>query len=394
MLSFTEAQSRILAEAVVLPAEDVPLAASIGRVLAEDVPASGPLPPFDYSAMDGYAVCTDDFTRAPVTLPVASESRAGGPLPEPLVDGTAARILTGAPIPPRANAILPQEDVERIGDTITFAALPTPGRHIRRAGEDLARGAVALPKGTRIAPQQFALLATVECNMVRVSRAPHVAILSTGDELRDPGAPARPGSIVDSNGPMLVELCRRLGAIATYARVRDDLDETRAAIRGSDCDLLLTIGGVSVGDHDHVRDALAAEGFELGFWRVAIKPGKPIAFGKHGARRVLGLPGNPAAAFVTFTLFVAPLLRAMQGDARPIAPTFGAKLAHAARGSQGRLEFARARLTTENGELTATLLTQQASGAVTSIAWADALVPLPMEPELAPGRILEVMPLF
>jgi len=393
MLSFDEARARILAEAVTLEAEDVPLREAIDRVLAVDALATGPLPPFDYSAMDGYAVCTDDFTIAPVTLPVRGESRAGGPSPERLDDGAAARILTGAPLPPRANAILPQEDVERRNDTITFATLPVAGRHIRRAGEDLAKGAVALPRGTRIAPQQLALLATLDFTTVRVSRRPRVAILSTGDELRDPGTPARPGSIVDSNGPMLVELCRRLGADATYTRVRDDLAETRAAIAKSDCDLLLTIGGVSVGDHDHVRDALAAEGYTLDFWKVAIKPGKPIAFGKLGARRVLGLPGNPAAAFVTFTLFVAPILRAMQGDARPIPPTITAKLSHAARGSQGRLEFARARLQLEGGELRATLLTQQASGAVTSIAWADALVPLPMTPELSLGEAIAVIPI-
>lgn len=391
MLSFEEARARILAEALAVESEEVALAEANGRVLADDLVATSPLPPFDYSAMDGYALCTDD---GGLTLPVVSESRAGGPSPVELAHGTAMRILTGAPLPPRANAILPQEDVTRAGDAIRFATPPIPGRHIRRAGEDLAVGAVALARGARLAPQQLALAATLDRTTLRVARRPRVAIVSTGDELRAPGTPRRPGSIVDCNGPMLVELCRAVGATARYSRVRDDLEATRAAIRDAlEDDLVLTIGGVSVGDHDYVRDALAAEGVSLDFWRVAIKPGKPIAFGRYESRRVLGLPGNPAAAFVTFTLFVAPLLRAMQGDARPLGPVLRAKLGHAARGSQGRLEFARARLGDANGELTATLLLQQASGAVTSIAWADALVPLPMEPELPAGTPVDAIPL-
>lgn len=389
MLTFDEARTRILAEAPRLAAEDVSLATCLGRVLAEDVTAGAPLPPFDYSAMDGYALRAADAT-APCTLPVVGESRAGV-VPDPLTLGATARIFTGAPLPAGADAILPQEDVERRGDTIVIAAPPVAGRHIRRAGEDLKIGAVALARGTRLAANQLALLATLDRTHVRVARAPRVVILATGDELRDPGTPARPGSVVDSNAPLLVALCQRVGAVAEARRAPDDLDAIRGAIRAAltEADLLITVGGVSVGDHDHVRDALAAEGVALDFWKVAIKPGKPLAFGKLGERRVLGLPGNPAAAFATFTAFVAPLLRAMQGDARPCARTVPLRLSRAAKAGPGRLELARARLVVEEGELRVAVLENQASGAVTSVAWAEAIVPIPAGSTFAAGTLVE-----
>jgi molybdopterin molybdotransferase len=253
-------------------------------------------------------------------------------------------------------------------------------------------GAVALARGARVTANQLALLATLDRILVKVSRAPRVIVLSTGDELRDPGTAARAGSVVDSNAPMLVALCRRVGATAQSRRAPDDLGAIREAIRTalSEADLLITVGGVSVGDHDHVRDALAAEGVALDFWKVAIKPGKPLAFGKHHDRRVLGLPGNPAAAFATFTAFVAPLLRAMQGDARPFARSVPLRLARPAKAGPGRLELARARLVVEEGELRVSVLDNQASGAVTSIAWAEAIVPIPAGSTLAAGAFVEV----
>lgn len=370
MLTLEEARAKILAAVPRLGEETVALDDLCGRVLAEDVLASGPLPPFDYSAMDGYALVAAE--HAP-SMPVIGESRAGGPLPAVLAPGAAARILTGAPIPPRADAVVPQEDVVREGDTIAIAARPTPGKHIRRQGEDLAAGALALARGTRLSAGHIALLATVDRASARVAKKPRVTIVSTGDELREPGSPARPGSIVDGNSYMLTALCRSAGAIARRVRVGDELDATRAAIREAlDGDLILTVGGVSVGDHDYVRDALAAEGVALGFWKVAIKPGKPLAFGRKDEKLVLGLPGNPAAAFVTFLTFGAPLLRAMTGDARATTPV-RARLLRARRGTENRTELARARL---HGD-TVELFDNQASGAVTGLAWCDALAVLP-----------------
>lgn len=390
MLSFAEARARILAEAPHLPAEEVTLARALGRVLAADALAESPLPPFDYSAMDGYALRAADAT-GPCTLSVIGESAAGG-TPAPLAPGAAMRIFTGAPLPLHADAILPQEDVERQGDTIVIPTPPVAGRHIRRAGEDLRVGAVALAKGTRLAAHQLALMATLDRTTVPVARAPRVVVLSTGDELREPGSPARPGSVVDSNAPMLVALCERVGCVAEARRAPDDLQATRAAIREAlaTCDVLITIGGVSVGDHDHVRDALVAEGVALDFWKVAIKPGKPLAFGKLGEQRVLGLPGNPAAAFATFTAFVAPLLRAMQGDARPFARVVPMRLAARAKAGPLRLELARARFVDQDGEVRIEVLQNQASGAVTSVAWAEAIVPIPAGATIEAGELTEV----
>ena len=386
MLTLDAARTKILEDVPRMSSERLPLEECLGRVLAEDVDAASALPPFDYSAMDGYAICTDDHS-APGTIPVVGESRAGGPLLDVLAPRAAARILTGAPVPPRANAILPQEDVLREGDAITIRALPTPGRFIRRRGDDLAEGARALDRGVRLSPAHLGLLATVDRVAVVVSKRPRVTIVSTGDELRRPGEPARPGSIVDGNSFMLAAMCARAGADAVRVHVRDDLDATRAAIRAAiESDLVLTVGGVSVGDHDYVRDALAAEGIELAFWRIAIKPGKPLAFGSRGRARVLGLPGNPAAAFVTFQLFAAPLLRAMQGDLRPVS-TQRARLRSAAPGTESRTELARARLS--GGEVE--LFDNQASGAVTAIAWCDALAVLPANTAAFPaGTVVEV----
>lgn len=386
MLTLDEARTKILTDVPQLATERLPLDACLGRVLAEDVDGASPLPPFDYSAMDGYAICTTDH-QAPGTLPLVGESRAGGPLPDALAPGAAARILTGAPVPPRANAVIPQEDVSREGDRVTLRALPPPGKHIRRRGEDLAEGARALDRGVRLSPAHLGLLATVDRAAVLVAKRPRVTIVSTGDELRRPGEPGRPGSIVDGNSFMLAAMCARVGADAERVHVRDDLDATRAAIRGAlGSDLVLTVGGVSVGDHDYVREALAAEGVELDFWRIAIKPGKPLAFGLRDRARVLGLPGNPAAAFVTFLLFAAPLLRAMQGDLKPVV-THRARLLRPARATESRTELARARMS--GGEVE--LFDNQASGAVTAIAWCDALAVLPANtPSFPAGTEVDV----
>jgi molybdopterin molybdotransferase len=384
MLTLDDARAKILADVPRVEDEDLPLDECLGRVLCEDVTARSPLPPFDYSAMDGYAVCTTDQKT---TLPVIGESRAGGPLLDRLADNAAARIFTGAPIPARADAVIPQEDVQRDGDIMTVRALPPPGKHIRRRGEDLAEGARALEKGARLTAAQLGLIATVDRASVRVARKPRVVIVSTGDELRAPGSPNRPGSIVDGNSFMLRALCTRVGASAKSVHVIDDLAATRAAIREAmNADLILTVGGVSVGDHDHVRDALKAEGIELGFWKIAIKPGKPLAFGGRDRTRVLGLPGNPAAAFVTFHLFAAPLLRAMQGDASPM-PIARARLRRDAKGTENRTELARARMHGDEVEL----FDNQASGAVTAIAWCDALAVLPMQtPSFPAGTPVDV----
>lgn len=391
MLSFDEALQRILASAPALPSERVELGHGIGRVLAEDLIAGSPLPGFDYSAMDGYAVATADFTGSgPWTLPVRGESKAGALAPT-LAPASACRIFTGAPIPDGADAVVMQENVERAGDSAGFASAPALGAHIRRRGEDLAEGAPALTRGTRLTPFRIGLAAAVDRAELLVARRPRVTILCTGEELRSPGSPAVPGTIPDSNGPSLAALVASAGGLPRLApRVGDTMPETEQALAAAlrDCDLLLTVGGVSVGEHDLVRVALERVGVSLEFWKVAIKPGKPLAFGRTGDTLVLGLPGNPVSAQLTFALFGMPLLRAMQGDAKPLPARARARLQSALPHHPGRTGFYRVRL---EGDLAVTA-TNQASGSPASLAHSDALVVVPAESSgLAAGESVELI---
>jgi molybdopterin molybdotransferase len=376
MLDFELARHRILEQVKPLDGELVPVADADGRVLSEDVVSGVDLPPFDYSAMDGYAVRVADFTGpGPWQLRVSAEQRAGGG-PQSLRAGSAARIFTGAPLLAGADSVIMQEDAERSGDDVTFRSAPGLGNHVRRRGEDLAQGAVALTRGTRLNPFRLGLVAAVDRAEVRVARRPRVALLCTGDELREPGSAARPGSIPDSNAPSLSALARRAGAeVRRLPRTSDDLAQTRAALRSAlfDCDVLLTVGGVSVGDHDVVKTALEAEGVNIDFWKVKIKPGKPLAFGRKGNAFVLGLPGNPVSAQLTLCLFGLPLLRALQGDAAALPHVTEVRLATAITQKPGRLGFYRAKVI----DGVAHVHQNQASGAPTSMAQADVLIMVP-----------------
>jgi molybdopterin molybdotransferase len=370
MLSFEEAQRRLLAGSTRLPAERVGIDDACGRVLAEAVVAPCDAPAFDYSAMDGYAVNATAWPESGlVHLPVHGESRAGS-TPFPLVLGSACRIFTGAPVPEGANAIVMQEHVERAGDTATFTLRPKDGEYIRRRGEDLVHGAIALAPGTRLRPSHIALAAACDRAWLAVARRPTVSILGTGDE------PREAGTIPDSNSVALRAMALGAGANArVFHPARDDRDTmTRAfegALRGSD--LLVTIGGVSVGDHDLVRPVLEALGAEIDFWKVAIKPGKPLLVGRRGDTIILGLPGNPASAMVTFALFGVPLLRTLQGDSRPLATPMRARASQGIPHSPGRFEFVRVTVARDGGEWLFTPVANQASGATVSMARADGL---------------------
>ncbi|GAC1557054.1 MAG: molybdopterin molybdotransferase MoeA [Polyangiales bacterium] len=388
MLRFEEALARILAlGAPVLPSEAIALEDAEGRVLGEDLVASVDLPTFDYSAMDGYAVGSrdlDDAGAAPFRLPVRGESRTGA-LPGPLERGSARRICTGAAIPAGADAVIRQEPVARDGDVAGLGQQPRPGQNVRRRGEDLAARSVAIARGTRLRPAHLSLAGALDRADVVVVKRPDVAILATGDELRRPGTDALPGTIPESNTVALRAMARRAGATTrAHPYVRDDRGATERAFAAAldASDVVVTIGGVSVGDHDLVRPALEAVGVELDFWRVAIKPGKPLVIGRfaRAGRRdavVVGLPGNPASATITFAVFGIALLRAMQGDAKPF-PTFArARMTRAHAHDPGRLELARAVVTQAEHGYAVTTLGNQASGAVTSMAQADALVCIP-----------------
>lgn len=392
MLSFDEARDRVLEAARLLDSEEVLLDDALGRVLREALVAREPLPPFDTSAMDGYAVRTADLGAGAWTLPVVGESRTGH-VTGPLAPATAMRIFTGAQLPSGADAVVMQEDVERDGDRARGSTVPAPGAHVRRAGGDLLAGAQALPAGARLGPGALALCASVDATRVRVSRQPRVAIVCTGDELRPAGSAPRPGSIPESNGVALAAFVRQVGGQPRrLPLVGDDREQTTRAIadalQGSD--LLLTVGGVSVGDHDLVRPALDAAGATLDFYKVRIKPGKPLTFGHAGSTLVFGLPGNPVSALVTFALFAAPLLRAMQGDSQLLPRVRRLPLLGSVERKPGRRTFMPAR-TSDDG---VTPLTNQSSGAPTSIAWADALIDVDEDSEsLSAGALVRVLDL-
>lgn len=392
MLEFDEAQAALLRLARSLGSERIATRDADRRWLAATVVAGADLPAFDYSTMDGYAVDPRDVESG-TALPVAFESRTGM-VPPPLAPKTTMRIFTGAPLPEGAAAVVPQEDVTREADRVTFARKPKPSAFVRRRGDDRRQGDVVLAKGAFLGPAQLALIASVDMGAVEVAKKPKVTVLATGDELRDPGSPFAPGTIPDSNGASLAALFARAPSDVRVApRVRDDVGETergiRAALEGTD--LLVVVGGMSVGDHDLVRGALATCGVTIEFFRVAIKPGKPIAVGKaENGALVIGLPGNPASALVTGALFVVPLLRAMQGAERPFPAPYRAALAKAITREPGRLEFIRA---VRRDDGTVEPLAHQASGAAWNVAIATHLVMVPKErATMEAGELALVLP--
>lgn len=372
MLPYETALELVLAQAPVLGSEQVELDGALFRVLAEDIATTDPLPRDDTSAMDGYAVCVQDFANdGPWRFKVVGESRAGGAT-EQVVQGCACRIFTGAVLPKGADAVVLQEDATRFDDEVEFRVAPACGANIRRRGEDLAGGSLVLRTGTRITPFVAGLLAAVERPVVRVFRAPRLGVICTGSELRASGTPGPRGTIAESNSIAILGLARQAGARTLRPRlVKDDLDATRRHISEllEDADVLVTVGGVSVGDHDVVKEALQQSGVQLEFWKVRIKPGKPLVYGRFGDKVVLGLPGNPVSAQVTFCLFGLPLLRCMQGHQHPKPQLRSLTLTQPLRQTPGRRGFHRVTVSTDR----ATPLDSQSSGSVASMALSDGL---------------------
>jgi molybdopterin molybdotransferase len=359
-----------------------------GRVLAQDLVSSLQVPPHDNSAMDGYAVRSSEIADEGVRLPVSQRIPAGSAA-QPLVPGSAARIFTGAPVPEGADAIVMQEETESAGDeSVRILRVPAPGQWIRRGGEDVQRGAVVLARGARLTPAGAGLAAGIGIDRLLVARRPRVALFSTGDELVMPGevAPAdmKPGAIYNSNRFFLSALLRRLECeVSDYGIVPDRLDATRQTLRqaAEKSDLILTSGGVSVGEEDHVKPAVQSLG-SLDLWQIAIKPGKPFAYGKIGNAHFMGLPGNPVSSFVTFLLLVRPFLLQMQGAAQ-LAPRTARLPAHFTwPRADKRREFLRVRRNEEGG---LDLFQNQSSGVLTSTVWADGLVDVAAGQTIARG---------
>jgi molybdopterin molybdotransferase len=374
-----DALSAVLAGAEALPEEMVALDAAHHRVLARDVAALRTQPPEAMSAMDGYAVRAADASQVAARLKVIGEVAAGRPFDAGLRAGEAVRIFTGGVVPPGADAVVIQEDTVRDGDSIDITEAAVAGRHIRPAGVDFREGDVLLRAGRRLTDRDLSLAAGMNYPQLPVRRRPKVAVLATGDELVMPGSTPGPGQIVYSNGYALRALARAEGAETVDLGIAaDTVDATTDGIRRARCsgaDILITTGGASVGDHDLVKQSLEAEGVAIAFWRIAMRPGKPMMHGRLGAMRVIGLPGNPVSAYVCGFLFMAPLIRALSGRSEVHHATEAAVLGCDLAANDVREDYLRARLEERaDGVLIATPVNHQDSSLLGNLAVARALV--------------------
>jgi molybdopterin molybdotransferase len=437
-LSVTDAQKCVLESVAVLGTEPVRLEQSLGRVLAEDVRANRDLPPYDVSAMDGYALRSADLKKVPATLSIIEDIKAGDMPAKVVRAGQCARIMTGAPVPEGADAVIRVENTQALSESrVQINAAVKPGNDIRMRGEGMRNGELVLAAGTEITPGVTGVLATVKCAQLQVYRRPRVAILSTGNELEDMDDPVDPNKIPNSNSYALMAQVQALGLEPDLLGIaRDDPAELEEYLqRGLRFDVLLVSGGTSVGVHDYVRPIIEELGVQMKFWRVAMKPGHPVAFGVlqrkkdgalektvevdavQGARSAatqayladrqgsehratqqcaastvfFGLPGNPVSSMVCFELFVAPALRRMTGHARLHRRTMAARLTHDLKHQPGRTEFVRVTLAKEEGGYAATSTGAQGSGMLLSMARADGLMVVPADSTgVATGSLVTV----
>jgi molybdopterin molybdotransferase len=413
MLATAEALATLLSAASpIAGTESIPTLEALNRVLAADVTSPLDVPPMNTSSMDGYAIRTADLAaQGNSRLPVSQRIPAGH-APEPLKPGTAARIFTGATVPPGADAIVMQEQTEAAGPEVTILHSPQPGEWITAQGADIRSGSVILPAGTRLTPQALGLAASVGCAELVVRRRVKVAVFFTGDELTMPGEPLKPGAIYNSNRFTLRGLLEKLGCEVTdYGIVVDKLDATRATLReaAEAHDLILTCGGVSVGEEDHVKPAVEAEG-RLAMWQIAMKPGKPLAFGavRRAAQRgeaaagsgsasasdsaetfFIGLPGNPVSSFATFLLFVRPFILSLAG-VQTVAPrALSLRADFTQSKADRRNEFLRARINSAGG---LDLFPNQSSAVLTSTVWGDGLIDNPPNHAISAGETVRFIP--
>lgn len=402
MLTAQQALDHLLSNAkAVGESETVAMQAALGRVLAENVNSLVDVPPLDNTSMDGYAVRTADTQVSGSTLKIAQRIPAGS-MGTQLEPGTAARIFTGAPVPPGADAVVMQEDCaipEGSTDQVQVNIAPTSGQWIRRRGEDLTAGKTALTAGTFLRPQELGVAASAGLTHLNVKRKVRVAAFFTGDELSLPGEPLKPGGIYNSNRDTLLACIKSLGCDATdFGIVPDSLEATRETLRkaSKDHDLIITSGGVSVGEEDHIKPAVTAEG-RLDLWQIAIKPGKPLAFGavrkssenQDGETWFIGLPGNPVSSFVTFLLFVRPFILRLQGRDTGMPQSYPMRADFDWLKGDRRNEFLRVKINSQGG---LDLFPNQSSGVLTSASWGDGLVDCPPGQVFQSGDIVKYIP--
>jgi molybdopterin molybdotransferase len=391
-LTVEEARARVLRAFHPLESERAPILEALDRVLAEDVYADADIPPHANSSMDGYAVQAADTAGAspdrPTRLCIVGEVAAGYIPKKEVTPGTAVRIMTGAPIPPGGDAVVQVEDTASDGEWVDIFAEAPQGQYIRPAGEDVRQGELVLKKGTIIRPQEIGMLATLGHEEVLVHRRPRVAILATGDEVIEIDGPLAPGKIRNANSySNAAQVVKHGGTPILLGIARDNVEALKEKIRAGreqNADLFLTSGGVSVGEFDLVKEVLAAEG-EVDFWRVRMKPGKPLAFGQIGGMPILGLPGNPVSVMVSFEIFVRPAIQKMLGRTDLERPTVEATLMDRIRHKDNRRHYLRVRVEQCDGEYLAYLTGGQGSGILSSMVKANALAILPEDWDHAPA---------
>ncbi len=394
LMPLAEALQFILAAVVPCKAvRDLPLSEALGRVLAQTQRADMDVPAYDNSAMDGYALNTRDVKVSGTRLPLSQTIAAGHP-GQALAAGSIARIFTGAPIPEGADAVVMQENAVAEGSSIIINELPRTGQNVRLKGHDIARDTEVLSAGHRLQAQDLGLLASLGIDSVSVYHPLTVAILNTGDEVIAPGTPLREGQLYDSNSYTLAGLLGRLGIhVIKLGIVEDNLASTEAALKRAavQADCIISTGGVSVGDEDHVKQALENLG-QLSLWKLAIKPGKPFSFGSVGKTPFFGLPGNPVAVFVTFVTLVRPFLLRMQGATNTDVPSFPVKAGFTISESGTRQEFLRVKLVRKGNEQVAEAFSDQGSSILTSLSWADGLAIVPAHTTIEAGEPVEYLP--
>ena len=395
MISVEEALARLLAPLKKLPPEQVSIADAVGRVLAEDVGARRTQPPVAVSAMDGYAVRAGDVARVPTTLRIVAEIPAGAGFGGVIGAGETARIFTGAPLPEGADAVVIQEDTERQGDRVEIREGAATGRYVRRAGLDFAAGDVLLSAGTRLSPRHIGLAAAMNRPWLFVHRRPRVGILSTGDEIVMPGDPIGPHQIVSSNALALCAFTTACGAVPVLVgNAPDDPDALRTiASAATGVDLFVTTGGVSVGEHDLVRDVLSEEGLSIDFWQIAMRPGKPLMVGSYRGTPTVGLPGNPVSTLVCSLLFLKPAIDRLSGLPEQRGPAITARLGVPLKDNDQRQDYLRARLVrAADGVVDAVPFDVQDSSMMRPLAASDCLVVRPPHaPALPAGNQVPII---